>query len=166
MFQEDYDAFWSSRPEDRRQFDGSLVALIFVMLALGTQFVPIPSPDAKEQTEEFYVSASHQALRIVNYLGRPTLRSMQCMVLIIYFLMNDNHASDAWAFAGVLTRHAYALGLNRDPSITAPNACPFEKQQRRKLWQAVCLSTALIYIYGHSGQDSNRDRCNLSILTR
>ena len=51
--------------------------------------------------------------------------------------MNDNHAADAWSFAGLIIRQAYALGLNRDPSITAPNAPHSEKQQRRKLWQAV-----------------------------
>ena len=59
------------------------------------------------------------------------------MVLIVYFLMNDNHAADAWAFAGILIRQAYALGLNRDPSIAVPHVHPFEKQQRRKIWQAV-----------------------------
>ena len=145
-FQKDYDGFWSSYPEHDRSLDGSLVGLIFVMLALGTQFVAIPAPDQKEQTAEFYVSASHQALRVINYLGRPSIRSMQCMVLIIYFLMNDNHASDAWAFAGILTRQAYALGLNRDPSITAANAHPFEKQQRRKLWQAVLFQDTFFCI--------------------
>ena len=51
--------------------------------------------------------------------------------------MNDNHASDAWAFAGLISRHAYALGLNRDPSIIVPDAPRSEKQQRRKIWQAV-----------------------------
>ena len=34
--------------------DGSLVALIFAMLAMGTQFVTLPSSDDKEQTAEFY----------------------------------------------------------------------------------------------------------------
>jgi len=145
-FQGDYDLFWSLPPMERHTIDGSLVALIFVMLAMGTQFVAIPSPDQKEQTAEFYVSASHQALKVNNYLGRPSLRSMQTMVLIIYFLMNDNHASDAFAFAGILTRHAYALGLNRDPSVIVPNAHPFEKQQRRKLWQAVLFQDTFFSI--------------------
>ena len=152
-FQKDYDDFWSLQSEDHRHADGSLVALVFVMLAMGMQFVALSSPDVKEQTAEFYVSASHQALRVINYLGRPSLRSMQCMVLVIYFLMNDNHASDAWAFAGILTRHAYALGLNRDPSVTAPNSSPFEKQQRRKLWQAVRLSPEPIIIHLGSIQE-------------
>ena len=60
--------------------------------------------------------------------------------------MNDNHASDAWAFAGLITRHAYALGLNRDPSIIVPNAHPLEKQQRRKLWQAVLFQDTFFSI--------------------
>ena len=68
------------------------------------------------------------------------------MVLIIYFLMNDNHASDAWGFAGILIRHAYALGLNRDPAIIAPNAHPFEKQQRLKLWQAVFFQDTFLTV--------------------
>lgn len=60
--------------------------------------------------------------------------------------MNDNHASDAWAFAGVIARHAYALGLNRDPSILLPDAHPLEKQQRRKLWQAVLFQDTFFSI--------------------
>ena len=92
------------------------------------------------------VSASHQALRVVGYLSRPSLRSIQTMVLIIYFLMNDNHAADAWAFAGILIRQAYALGLNRDPSVTVPHAHTSEKQQRRKLWQAVLFQDTFLTV--------------------
>ena len=92
------------------------------------------------------MSASHQALRVFSYLGRPSLRVIQTMVLIIYFLMNDNHAADAWAFAGILIRQAYALGLNRDPSIIVPHAHPFEKQQRRKVWQAVLFQDTFLTV--------------------
>ena len=74
-----------------------------------------------------------------SYLSKPTMRTIQAMVLITYFLMNDNHASDAWAFAGILIRQAYAMGLNRDPSTITPTLGGFEKQQRRKVWQAVLL---------------------------
>ena len=114
-FRQDYDHIWSLPPTERRHADASLVALVFVMLAMGTQFVVLPSTAQKEQTAEFYVSASHQALQKFSYLSQPSLRSVQTMVLITYFLMNDNHGSDAYAFAGILIRQAYALGLNRDP---------------------------------------------------
>ena len=53
-FQKDYDNFWSLSPPKRNEVKGDLVALIFVMLAMGTQFVSLPSLDGKEQTAEFY----------------------------------------------------------------------------------------------------------------
>ncbi|KAI4256273.1 MAG: hypothetical protein LQ352_002162 [Teloschistes flavicans] len=145
-FENDYNQFWVLTPIERNATDASLVALIFVMLAMGTQFVDLPSMEEKEQTAEFYVSASHQALRMFSYLGRPSMRSIQTMVLITYFLMNDNHASDAWAFAGILQRQAYALGLNRDPATVKPNAHPLDMQQRRKVWQAVFIQDTFLSV--------------------
>ncbi len=53
-FENDYNHFWSLSPPERTKADGSLVALFFVMLAMGTQFVDLPSPEEKEQTAEFY----------------------------------------------------------------------------------------------------------------
>ena len=45
--------------------DGSLVALIFAMLAMGTQFVTLPSSDDKEQTAEFYGKILNLACKVV-----------------------------------------------------------------------------------------------------
>ena len=53
-FLRDYEFFWSLAPAEHSSADGSLVALIFVMLAMGTQFVTLPSSNDKEQTAEFY----------------------------------------------------------------------------------------------------------------
>lgn len=53
-FLRDYDFFWSLGPTERPSVDGSFVALVFAILAMGTQFVTLPSSDAKEQTAEFY----------------------------------------------------------------------------------------------------------------
>ena len=136
-FQRDYDDFWLRPHNERHKVDGALIALIFIMLAMGTQFVAVASQEERDRSAEFYLSAGHQALRVINYLGRPNLRIVQTQVLITYFLMNDNHAIDAWGFAGILTRHACVLGLNRDPSVVVPDATPLDKQKRRKVWQAV-----------------------------
>ncbi|KAL9013928.1 MAG: hypothetical protein Q9173_001415, partial [Seirophora scorigena] len=106
-FEDDYAHFWSMNTQERTTGNGCLVALIFVMLAMGTQFVDLPSPEEKEQTAEFY---------------------------------------NAWAFAGILQRQAYALGLNRDPSIVTPHARPEEMQQRRKVWQAVFIQDAFLSV--------------------
>ncbi len=54
-FQCEYEAFWSLAHEKRDSVDGAFVALIFVMLAMGTQFaIVISSPDEKEQQAEFW----------------------------------------------------------------------------------------------------------------
>ncbi|RSL73234.1 hypothetical protein CEP54_000368 [Fusarium duplospermum] len=146
-FYADYEHFWQLNQQEKNDTDPSFIALIFVMLALGTQFVTsTTSTRERKQTAEFYASASNQALRIASYLSTASLRSIQAMVLLTYFLINDNHASDGWAFAGILIRQAYAMGLHRDPNIVTPNATLFEKQQRRKVWQAVLLQDTFLTV--------------------
>lgn len=114
-FHADYERFWVLKSSG--QCDASFVALLFVMLACGTQFVSTTSPQDRKQTAEFYASAGNQALRMSSYLSTASIHSVQAMVLLCYFLINDNHASDGWAFAGILMRQAYAMGLHRDPNI-------------------------------------------------
>ncbi|KAI1258840.1 fungal-specific transcription factor domain-containing protein [Xylariaceae sp. FL1019] len=165
-FHMEYERFWMTK--DTGQIDASFLALIFVMLALGTQFVSTTSPRDRKQSAEFYASAGNQALRIGSYLSTASVYSLQAMILLGYFLINDNHASDGWAFAGIIMRQAYAMGLHRDPNLgkfagttenhpihasasshtfsVAPDATPFEKQQRRKLWQAVLLQDTFLTV--------------------
>ncbi|CAJ2512151.1 Uu.00g051660.m01.CDS01 [Anthostomella pinea] len=143
-FYADYESFWLLR--DTEKTDAAFVALLFVMLALGTQFVTTTNPQDRKQTAEFYASAGNQALRMSSYLSTVSTSSLQAMILLGYFLINDNHASDGWAFAGMLIRQAYAMGLHRDPNIVTPDASPFEKQQRRKLWQAVLLQDTFLTV--------------------
>lgn len=163
-FYADYEHFWSLAQPEKDCSDAAFVALISVMLALGTQFVTSTSPAERKQTAEFYASASNQALRMCSYLSTASIKTIQAMVLITYFLINDNHASDGWAFGGILMRQAYAMGLHRDPnigtvtrlhvqrggisdkSLVVPDAPPFEKQQRRKVWQAVLLQDTFLTV--------------------
>ncbi|QUC16660.1 uncharacterized protein UV8b_00901 [Ustilaginoidea virens] len=145
-FYADYEHFWRMNVEEKNQMDAAFIALIFVILALGAQFTTCKSPKERKQTAEFYASASNRALRVSSYLSTASLRSIQTMVLMTYFLVNDNHASDGWAFAGILIRQAYAMGLHRDPNIVTPHASPFEKQQRRKVWQAVLLQDTFLTV--------------------
>ncbi|TLS31364.1 hypothetical protein PpBr36_02914 [Pyricularia pennisetigena] len=146
-FYADYEHFFSLSKEDRDKTDADFVALVCVMLALANQFLPdLFSQAERKNSAEYLASASNQALRVGSYLSRASIRSVQAMVLITYFLINDNHASDGWAFAGVLMRQAYAMGLHRDPNLVAPEATVFEKQQRRKVWQAVLLQDTFLTV--------------------
>ncbi|KAF9693263.1 hypothetical protein EKO04_008636 [Ascochyta lentis] len=145
-FYADYERFWAMSPEERQVADPVMVALHFVVYAMGTQFIHTPSNQERAQIAEFYVSAAQQALRLSSYLSRASVRTLQAMVLIGYFLMNDNHASDAWAFGGVLVRQAYAMGLHRDPDVIASRCSRSDKQQRRKLWQAIFFQDTFLTV--------------------
>lgn len=136
-FYADYERFWALPPERKGETDASFTALLYAMYALGTQFIQFPSYEERSQTAEFYCSAANQALRVYSYLNRTSMRAIGAMLLMSYFLMNDNHASDAYAWAGIHLRQSYAMRLHRDPDIVVPEASVLEKQQRRKLWQAV-----------------------------
>ena len=136
-FYADYERFWSLPQDKKGETDASFTALLYAMYALGTQFVQFPSYEERSQTAEFYCSAANQALRVYSYLNRTSMRAIGAMLLMSYFLMNDNHASDAYAWAGIHLRQSYAMRLHRDPEIVVPEASILEKQQRRKLWQAV-----------------------------
>ncbi|KAF9729191.1 zn 2cys6 transcription factor [Paraphaeosphaeria minitans] len=145
-FYADYDRFWSLPHAEKQAADPVLLALHFVVYAMATQFIGPPTDHKRSEIAEFYVSASQQALRLSSYLSRTSVRTLQAMVLICYFLMNDNHASDAWAFGGVLIRQSYAMGLHRDPDIIAPRCSLSDKQQRRKLWQAVFFQDTFLTV--------------------
>lgn len=136
-FYADYERFWALPTDKKGETDASFTALLYSMYALGTQFIQFPSYEERSQTAEFYCSAANQALRVYSYLNRTSMRAIQAMLLMSYFLMNDNHASDAYAWAGIHLRQSYAMRLHRDPDIVVPDASVIEKQQRRKLWQAV-----------------------------
>jgi hypothetical protein len=145
-FEAEYDRFWSLPLTEKHRTDASLLALHFAIYAMGAQFIQMESEQARAQIAEFYVSAAHQSLRLYPFLSRTSLKSIQAMVLMGYFLMNDNKATDAWAFGGILVRQAYAMGLNRDPNIMIPNASSSEKQQRRKAWQAVYFQDTFLTV--------------------
>lgn len=137
MFYTTYEKFWASPISEKNRADADLLALHFTLYAMGTQFMPFPSYEERTQSAEFYASAANQALRIYSYLNRASTRSVAAMLLLGYFLMNDNHASDAYAWCGILLRQAYVMRLHRDPDLTMPNLPVVEKHTRRKYWQAV-----------------------------
>jgi hypothetical protein len=137
FFYAEYDDFWALPQSEKNLADASLLALHFAIYAMGAQFLQMDSDSARQQISEFYVSSAHQSLRLYPFLSKTSLRSLEAMVLMAYFLMNDNKATDAWAFCGILVKQAYAMGLHRDPEVIAPKVSAMEKNQRRKVWQAV-----------------------------
>jgi Fungal specific transcription factor domain len=151
-FYAEYDAFWQLSNVQQAEVESSFLALIMITLAMGTQFLCLPGDtDAFQENRksgaEFYASACHQALRLGAYLNRTSVQTLQAMVLLTYFLMNANHATAGWAFSGIIIRQAYALGLNRDPSLLMdPSATRYQIAERRRLWQAIVCQDAFMSV--------------------
>ena len=145
-FYTSYERFWASPQDDKSKVDADMLALHYTIYALGTQFMSFSSYAEIKSSAEFYASAANQSLRVYSLLNRASLNSLSAMLLLTYFLMNDNHASDAYAFAGILLRQAYAMRLHRDPDVVVPEASQVEKQARRKLWQAVFFQDTFLTV--------------------
>lgn len=133
----DYEAFWELDDQRKTEVDIDFLALVFIMLAMGTQFVYTGSQQEIQEAAEFYSSACHQSLRLFSYLNRTSLRVIQSMVFMTYYLLNSGRASDGWAFSGTMIRQAYATGLNREPTLISSKFTLFERAERRRLWHGV-----------------------------
>jgi hypothetical protein len=142
-FYVDYEAFWDLDEKRKTEVDVDFLALVFIMLAMGTQFLYNPgSQQPLQGAAEFYSSACHQSLQLFSYLNRTSLRVIQSMVFMTHFLLNSGRASDGWAFSGTLIRQAYATGLNREPTLISSKFTLFERAERRRLWHGVvCLDS-------------------------
>lgn len=132
-----YEHFWSLPHWERCETDAALLALHLVVYASATQFIELAFPQDQQRTAEFYISAAHQALRISCYWNHVTMPTVQAMALTFYFLINDNHAPDAYTHTGMTVRQAYVVQLNRDPEITDESMPLEEKSVRLRLWQTV-----------------------------
>lgn len=82
----------------------------------------------------FVVQTSFHCLRLSNFLIRPSLESLQALLILGFVLANDMKAEASWALIGLTCRLAQALGLHRAPSESGRTAPPMDDLPRRKLW--------------------------------
>ncbi|QGA20477.1 hypothetical protein EYB26_008181 [Talaromyces marneffei] len=134
----DYEGFWELDDNQKPHVDTDFLALAFMVLAMGTQFLQTPgAPGQLQGAADFYSSACYQSMRLYSYLNRTSVRCLQAMVFMTYFLMNSGRASDGWAFSGTLVRQATAYGINREPTLFGAKFNAFQILERRRLWHGI-----------------------------
>lgn len=143
----EYECFWALPAQEQAASDPAHLALQFAIYACAVHFVDDISPDERASSAEFYISASHQALCLFSYLNRCSLATMQTMILICHFLINNNHVSDVWTFSGLTQRVAYGLGLHRKPEDWPMEDGFAAKSQRYRLWHAIMFHDTNLCIY-------------------
>ncbi|WVQ99585.1 hypothetical protein IAU59_006721 [Kwoniella sp. CBS 9459] len=96
---------------------------------------------------ELYLSASFHALRLCAFLANPTLRTLQCQILVAVYLLASERAADAWAYMGTLTKQAVALGLHKDPLSLDPNVSMRDAEVRRRTWWSIAAFDCMLCVF-------------------
>ncbi|ORX96802.1 fungal-specific transcription factor domain-domain-containing protein [Clohesyomyces aquaticus] len=121
-----------------------MLALLFAALALGSQHCvwdkygqQWKSGAVEEESKKggVYMAASMQALRLASFMSKPSLLSIQALIMIGPYLTNSGRFLDAWTLFGTTIRLAQAMGLHRHPKYLDP-APPTDKEcsVRQSLW--------------------------------
>ncbi|KAK2604734.1 hypothetical protein N8I77_007636 [Diaporthe amygdali] len=118
----------------RRPVSASWLAILFAVLAVGSQYHDSPY-HIRTSSSQRYLQISFHFLRMGNFLLRPNFDSIQALLLVSFSLLNDMKAEGSWALLGLTCRLALSLGLHRlnNNELTDPEA-KRKEIIRRKLW--------------------------------
>lgn len=79
---------------------------------------------------------------------RPSLDSLQALLILGFVLANDMKAEASWALIGLTCRLAQALGLHRGPNESGRFTSSEDNDlPRRKLWYAHLLAVMFLLLF-------------------
>ncbi|KAK1773875.1 hypothetical protein QBC45DRAFT_446546 [Copromyces sp. CBS 386.78] len=118
--------------------DPSWLALLFSVLACGTQF---SSDTAQERylRSKVFVCSAFQCLRTANLFFKTDLNQIQAMALIGHCLRNNLETNSAWILLGVTIRLAQSIGLHEAsmPGSQGAWASEVHRTQAAHLWRMI-----------------------------
>lgn len=121
--------------------DVAHIAVILATLASGSQYSDLRLSQRMSLSRDFS-RKSFQCLRLANFLFRPSLETIQALVVLGTVLQNDGQSDGAWALLGLTVRLAQCLGLHTDRNV---RTLPEEVQRKRKdVWNKVMWQDALM----------------------
>lgn len=139
----------SKHPVQSKGVSSAWLAMLFAVLAVATNYTELSyhkrvataqvfgmcESDLETASNVSIVQASFHCLRLSNYLIRPSLESLQALLILGLVLANDMKAEASWALLGLTCRLAQALGLHRGPHENARIPIDLAGDlPRRKLW--------------------------------
>lgn len=154
VYLEDRSRNASSTVRSSRPVTASWLAILFAVLAVGSQYHESPY-HIRTRDSQKYIQISFHFLRVGNFLLRcaapflnrtspqltflrPSFDSIQALLLTSFVLLNDMKAEASWALTGLTCRLAQSLGLHRpspyDGRESAPPDVKTKEMTRRKLW--------------------------------
>ncbi|KAL3474315.1 hypothetical protein BJX99DRAFT_231968 [Aspergillus californicus] len=117
------------------------ISLLLATLAAGAHFSDIDNPQRSELCQDF-ARRSFQALRLANFLFRPSLDVVQSLLILGNTLQNNGQSDAAWALLGTTVRLAQTIGLHTERGIAHWPASA--KQKAKSLWSMTVWQDSLL----------------------
>ncbi|KAL4874270.1 hypothetical protein BJY04DRAFT_212200 [Aspergillus karnatakaensis] len=93
------------------------ISLLLATLAAGAHYSDLDNPQRSEVCQDFS-RRSFQALRLANFLLRPSLEVVQSLLILGNTLQNNGQSDAAWALLGTTVRLAQTLGIHTTRGIS------------------------------------------------
>ncbi|KAL4863534.1 hypothetical protein BDV12DRAFT_202008 [Aspergillus spectabilis] len=117
------------------------ISLLLATLAAGAHFSDLENPQRSELCQDF-ARRSFQALRLANFLFRPSLDVVQSLLVLGNTLQNNGQSDAAWTLLGTTVRLAQTLGIHTNRGITRwPEHA---KWKAKSLWSMTVWQDSLL----------------------
>ncbi|KAL3431657.1 fungal-specific transcription factor domain-containing protein [Aspergillus tetrazonus] len=117
------------------------ISLLLATLAAGAHFSDLENPQRSELCQDF-ARRSFQALRLANFLFRPSLDIVQSLLILGNTLQNNGQSDAAWALLGTTVRLAQTLGLHTERGIS--HWPEHAKRKAKSLWSMTVWQDSLL----------------------
>ncbi|KAG2420517.1 phenylacrylic acid decarboxylase [Aspergillus terreus] len=115
------------------------ISLLLATLSAGAHFSDLDLPQRSNISHDLALR-SFKALRLANFLFRPSLDIIQTLLILGNTLQNHGQSDAAWAQLGTTVRLAQTMGLHTERSIAY---LPLSIQSKAKaLWLGINVTTA------------------------
>ncbi|KAI9376169.1 phenylacrylic acid decarboxylase [Aspergillus egyptiacus] len=117
------------------------VSLLLATLAAGAHFSDLENPQRSELCQDF-ARRSFDALRLANFLLRPSMDAVQALLILGNTLQNNGQSDAAWALLGTTVRLAQTLGLHTERGIS--HWPEHAKMKAKALWSMTVWQDSLL----------------------
>ncbi|KAL3457103.1 hypothetical protein BJX64DRAFT_25878 [Aspergillus heterothallicus] len=117
------------------------VSLLLATLAAGAHFSDLQNPQRSGLCQDFARRSFH-ALRLANFLIRPSLDAVQALLILGNTLQNNGQSDAAWALLGTTVRLAQTLGLHTEKGLA--HWPEHAKVRAKSLWSMTVWQDSLL----------------------
>ncbi|KAL4893626.1 phenylacrylic acid decarboxylase [Aspergillus ambiguus] len=110
--------FQGDSPSEKWATDRSIghISLLLATLAAGAQYSDLELPQRSQICLDF-ARRAFQALRLANFLFRPSCDTIQTLLILGNTIQNNGQSDAAWALLGTTVRLAQTMGMHTERSI-------------------------------------------------